>query len=127
MRRLLLVSTTLLACASPIAPEAEGVWGGPTASLVLSRAGGTLSYSCGSGTMDSTWSVSADGRLTGAGQHFFGGGPLPSGGRPPHPARYHGRIDGTVMTLTVTITDLGQILGPFALVRGGPPVQEICL
>ena len=124
---LALVATFVVACASSDAPVAEGSWGGQSASLVLERGGGVLGYSCGSGTMDATWTVSADGHLTGTGQHFFGGGPLPSGGRPPHPATYAGNIDGRVLVLTVTLTDLKQTLGPFTMVRGGPPVQEICL
>jgi len=124
---LALVVTSALACSSPDAPLAEGNWGGQNASLVLARSGGVLGYSCGSGTMDATWTVSADGHLTGTGQHFFGGGPLPSGGRAPHPATYAGTIDGRVLVLTVTLTDLKQTLGPFSMVRGGPPVSEICL
>lgn len=122
-----LVVTSALACSTSDTPVAEGAWGGPNASLALSRSGGTLGYSCGSGTMDSTWTVSADGRLTATGQHFFGGGPLPSGGRPPHPATYEVHLDGRVMTLTVVVTDQALTLGPFTMVRGGKPVQEICL
>ena len=125
--RVLPLLAVLAACSAPTAPEAQGGWGGPDASLSLSRAGGVLSYACGAGTMDATWTVSRDGQLTGTGQHFFGGGPVPSEGRAPHPARYSGRIDGDTLVLTVTLTDLGQTLGPFSLVRGGPMVQEVCV
>jgi hypothetical protein len=34
------------------------------------------------------------------------------------PARYAGRVDGGRMTLTVTLTDSGEILGTFALTQG---------
>ena len=34
------------------------------------------------------------------------------------PARYVGRVDGRRMTLTVTVTDSGEILGTFALTYG---------
>lgn len=123
----LIFLAALLACSSPTAPDPNGAWGGAEASLTLSRAGGVLAYPCGSGTMDSTWVLSTDGQLTGIGEHFFGGGPVPSTGRPPHRARYTGRLEGNSLVLTVRLTDLGQTLGPFRLVRGGPVVQEICL
>jgi hypothetical protein len=125
--RLLLLLAMMLSCSAPTAPEAQGDWGGSDASLSLSRTGGVLSYACGTGTMDATWTVSRDGRLTGTGQHFFGGGPVPSEGRAPHPARYAGRIEGDTMVLAVTLTDLGQTLGPFRLLRGGPVVHEMCV
>ena len=125
--RILALLAVILSCSAPTAPEAEGDWGGPDASLSLSRAGGTLSYACGTGTMDSAWVLSRDGRLTATGQHFFGGGPVPPAGRPPHPARYSGSVEGNTLVLTVTVTDLGQTLGPFRLARGGARVQEVCL
>jgi hypothetical protein len=124
--RYLPVLAVVLACSSPTAPEAEGIWGGQEASLALSRAGGVLGYTCGAGTMDSSWVLTKDGRLTAAGQHFFGGGPVPAQGHPPHPARYAGSIEGNTLVLTVTLTDLAQTLGPFRLERGGPVVQELC-
>jgi len=126
-RRLLPLLAVMLSCSTPTAPEAQGDWGGPDASLSLSRTGGVLSYSCGTGTMDATWTLSRDGRLTGTGQHFFGGGPVPSEGRAPHPARYAGRIEDNTLILAVTLTDLGQTLGPFRLLRGGPVVHEMCV
>jgi hypothetical protein len=117
----------LAGCSAATAPVAEGSWGGPDASLSLARSGGTLSYACGAGSLDSTWAIGRDGRFSGTGQHFFGGGPIPPEGHPPHPARYTGRIRGDRLELTVTLTDLGQTLGPFRLVRGGPAVQELCV
>lgn len=34
------------------------------------------------------------------------------------PARYAGRVEDRRMTLTVTLTDTGEILGTFALTQG---------
>ena len=116
----------LLACSDTTAPIADGTWGGREASLQLTNAGGSLSYACGTGTIDSGWTISRDGRLTGTGQHFFGGGPVPPQGHPPHPATYVGRVVEDHLSLTVTLTDLQQTLGPFDMVRGGPPVAELC-
>jgi len=116
-----------LACVSPTAPDALGTWGGQDASLVLTMSGGQVSYACGSGTIDSAWTLSRAGQFVGSGQHFFGGGPVPPQGRSPHPARYIGQVQGDQLTLTVTLTDLSQTLGPFHLVRGGPTVVELCV
>ena len=115
------------ACASATAPDAVGAWGGTQASLMLTAAGGTVSYQCGSGQVDSTWTVSSTGSFLATGEHYFGGGPVPVGGPAPHPAVYRGDVDGDTFTFTVTLTDLSETLGPFRMVRGGPQVQEICL
>ena len=123
----LVVCALVGGCASPTAPDILGRWGGTEASLTLALSGGTLSYPCGAGTIDSAWTLETGGQFTGTGEHFLGGGPLPVQGRPPHPARYAGIVDGNTLTLTVTLTDLDQKLGPFHLVRGGPPVPEQCV
>lgn len=129
--RLAAISLILLGCSSTTTPEPEpeavGQWGGREASLVLAHSGGALSYQCGHGTIDGTWTVGSDGSFLGAGQHFFGGGPLPAEGRQPHPASYEGEVAGDRFTLVVTLTDLAQTLGPFQLARGGDSVTELCL
>lgn len=128
MRRSTLALVAIAAaCSSPTAPVAVGTWGGPEASLVLTRAGGNLSYSCGAGTIDSAWTISDDGQFLASGEHFFGGGPVPPQGREPHPARYSGTIKGNALTLTVTLSDLDLTLGPYRLLRGGPIAVELCL
>lgn len=128
MRAFPLLSLALVCgCSFLTAPGVLGNWGGREASLVLARSGGTLSYACGAGTIDSGWTLTPSGDFTASGRHFFGGGPAPAQGRPPHPARYAGVVDGDTLSLTVTVTDLGETLGPFHLVRGGPPVLEQCV
>ena len=127
------ISLVLLGCSSATmpgqGPEAVGQWGGGRgeASLVLTPSGGVLSYQCGHGTIDGTWTVQPDGSFTGTGQHFFGGGPLPAEGRQPHPASYEGDLTGDRFTLRVILNDLDQTLGPFQMVRDGDPVTELCL
>lgn len=116
-----------VACSSPTAPSAVGSWGGTEASLVLSPSGGALSYACGAGTIDSGWTLGNDGAFAASGQHFFGGGPEPLGGRPPHPARYAGVVQGDTFTLSVTLTDQNQTLGPFHMMRGASAVFLRCL
>lgn len=116
-----------LSCASPTEPAVAGAWGGTEASLVLTTSGGALSYQCGEGTIDSAWALAPDGSFAASGLHYFGGGPVPAQGRPPHPARYQGQVSGNRLTLTVTLTDGGQVLGPFHFTRNGPVVHELCL
>ena len=122
-----LLGLMALACQTPTAPGAIGTWGGREASLVLAISGGTLSYPCGSSTVDSGWTIGTGGQFSATGQYFFGGGPVPPGGSPPHPARYAGSIQGDMFTFTVTLTDLNETLGPFHMVRDGPPVFQLCV
>lgn len=122
---LLVLST---ACdASGTGPSAEGRWGGQTASLQLAPAGGAIQYQCGAGTIDSGWTLSTRGTFRATGAHFFGGGPLPPGGVPGQAARYAGQVTGATLVFTVTLVDLGQVLGPFRLVRDGPTVADMCV
>jgi hypothetical protein len=121
-----LLFLALAACSDTTGPNPVGTWGGTQASLLLTRSGGTLSYPCGAGTVDSGWTFTQAGQFTATGQHFFGGGPVPPEGHPPHPALYSARVTDAQFTLTVTLTDLHQVLGPLVLVRGGPQVQELC-
>jgi hypothetical protein len=125
--RRLAVVAVMLGCTTPIGPDARGQWGGTEASLALTGSGGTASYLCGAGTIDSGWTITQAGDFEATGQHFFGGGPLPIQGRPPHPARYVGRLSGTRLTLTVILLDTSDSLGPFHLIRGGPWVNEACV
>lgn len=123
----LLLVLAALSCTSPTAPEVAGTWGGTSVSLVLRTDGGDLTYQCGTGTIAPGWNVAADGTFTATGEHFYGGGPAPSGGRTPHPATYSGHVDGDHMTLTVAVTDTDSVLGPYELVRDGPEVSQICV
>jgi hypothetical protein len=125
--RLSLIISLAVACSGPTAPDVHGTWGGAEASLTLNDSGGTLAYPCGAGTIDAGWTLDRGGRFGATGQHYFGGGPVPPAGHPPHPARYAGLIRGAYLTLTVTLTDLDQSLGPFRLMRDGPRVSEQCL
>jgi hypothetical protein len=115
-------------CTDSTEPAAlTGTWGGPEATLTLTMAGGTVEYACGSGTIDSGWRLDADGTWRASGQYFAGGGPLPSEGRPPHPATYAGRVQGELLTFTVKIGDLATSLGPFTVRRNAPGASEMCV
>lgn len=117
----------LSGCGNPTAPDVTGQWGGPEASMTLAPAGGTVAYACGDGTIDSGWVLTAGGRWSATGRHAPGGGPLPIGGRPTHPATYGGTVQGARLTFTVTLPDLGQVLGPFTVERGKSGPATECL
>lgn len=117
----------LAACSDPGAPELSGQWGGAEANLRLTPAGGSIEYGCGAGTIDSGWTVTAGGRWSATGQHYFGGGPVPAGGGEPHPAVYRGRMQGSLLTVTVAITDLPDSIGPLNLERGRTVALHRCL
>lgn len=116
----------LVACTSPTAPVAEGLWGGPSASLVLSSAGGQITYDCGWGTIDAGWIITAAGRFSATGQHFFGSGPQPPGQVPPRPAAYSGRVHQNTLAFTVKLKDSGEVLGTVYLRRDGPAMVNVC-
>lgn len=123
---LILMSGCTSASTPNSGPDPVGQWGSREASLVLKQSGGTMAYQCGHGSIAPSWTVEPDGSFEGVGQHYFGGGPVPEGGRQPHPASYSGTVIGDRFTLNVTLTDLSQALGPFNLVRNGSEVTELC-
>jgi hypothetical protein len=121
-----ITAVLLAACATPTVPEPEGQWGSASASLALTRAGGTIQYQCGDGTIDSTWTMTVDGRFSGVGKHYSGGGPVAIVGRVAQAASYSGEFRGNVLTLTVELPQ-SVVLGPFRLVRGVTGVGPVCL
>jgi len=95
--------------------------------MTLSGQGGTVLYACGEGTVDPDWHLSPGGRWSATGRHYFGGGPAPAQGHPAHPASYEGLLTPSSLRFTVTLTDLGEILGPFTLERNGTGPDNLCL
>ncbi len=116
-------------CATVTAPPTGvvGSWGGTVASLVLADSGGTLQLPCGAGAIDSAWTLSATGQFSASGSYFIEAGPVAAGGPTPHPAHYAGTVSGDRFTLTITVPDLNASLGPFVLIRNGPPVRQLCV
>lgn len=119
-RRFSAIALTLaLGCGSNAsAPELTSIWGGSSANLSLGPDGGTIEFGCGLGTIAPSWTLISDGQFSATGQYFFEGGPVPIRGYPPHPAAYTGTLRRQWFTLTVTVSDLAQTLGPFVLERG---------
>lgn len=125
---LLLIGVSATCGSSLTGPIRPGDWGGEHIGLAVTQSGATLEYDCARGTIDEPL-VAAEGRFTAVGTHIREhGGPVREGEIPEtHPARYDGRIDGETMVLEVTLTDSGEKLGSFGLVRGQSPRVLKCL
>ena len=101
-------------------PTISGQWGGPHIDLVTTDSGAAIEYDCAHGMITEPVLPDVFGVFVARGVHVREhGGPVREG-EPldQHPARYAGRIEGTTMRLTVTLTDSGTELGTFLLVRG---------
>jgi hypothetical protein len=129
-----LIATLLLTGAGPCSKDLAGPitaseWGGEHIGLKISATGATLEYDCASGTIDQPIVATTDGNFVAQGTHTRGhGGPTRMDEIPDrHPARYDGWTDGETMRLSVTLTDTGDKLGSYTLVRGQTPRVFRCL
>jgi hypothetical protein len=127
---ILLLIVGLSGCLSPEVPEVvSGEWGGEHLGLVVSDGGADLEYDCATGRITGAIRPDGSGRFSVIGLHFPGHGgpdPIPD----PHsarPARYDGVVRGDKMTIVVTLTDTGDYLGTFTLIRGASPHVFKCL
>ena len=100
----------------------EGLWGAEHLELVADSDGALLEYDCAIGTIDSALILDANGEFDLVGTHTLGGGPVNLDDPLPNarPARFQGRIQGKRLELTITLTDTGDVMAPFLLVRGEP-------
>jgi hypothetical protein len=114
---------------SPTPVIALGRWGGSHVSMDVTTAGAHLEYDCAEGVIEERLRLDADGRFTAVGSHTPGhGGPIRVGEiLPSFRARYDGRVSGDRMDLLVTLTETGDVLGPFELRRGASGQLLKCL
>jgi hypothetical protein len=119
----------------PLAPRQSpndgmiGTWGGEHVRITIGAASAILVYDCAHGTIDQAFVVDPAGRFDLVGTHVpESPGPVRED-KPPvaHPARYAGSTDGKTLTFSTTLTDSGQILGPFTLSLGAPGHLFRCL
>jgi len=107
----------------------EGNWGGDHIALSIENDAAVLEYDCAHGTMDEALILNPHGYFELLGTHTRETGVPSRVGEEPdtHPARYHGRVLGDTLTLTITLVDSGEMIGPYTLVRDEPGLVHKCL
>jgi hypothetical protein len=112
---------------SPVDPSRSvptGSWGGTSIALNVTAEGAAVQFDCAHGTITgSPMTIDASGKFDVTGTYVREhGGPTRLDETPDsHPARYSGTTDGRTMSLTITLTDSQQTLGPFDLGFGRAP------
>ena len=113
--------------ASPSVPT--GAWGGDHIALDVTDKGAQADFDCAHGSIDEPMTLDSGGRFDATGS-FTVEGPGPQRedqSRQSRPARYSGRVQGSTMTLMVSLTDNGETVGPFTLTRDKTPRITKCL
>jgi hypothetical protein len=126
----LVISFAAVGCTTNPTPViALGLWGGSHVSMHVTSAGARLEYDCAEGVIEEPLRPDAEGRFTATGLHTPGhGGPIRVGEiLPAFRARYDGHVDGGLMSLLVTFTETGVVLGSFQLRRGNSGLLVRCL
>ena len=117
----------LLACSAatstPIT-QVAGTWGGDNAGLIVSDTDVHIHIGCTLGDAIGPIHPDADGRFEATGTYNVDAYPIDRGIT--HPARFTGQIIEQTMTLTVSLTDTGRVLGPVTLTYGKEPKMGPC-
>ena len=105
---------------------ATGTWGGDHMSLEVTDKGAQADFDCAHGSIDEPVALDSDGRFDAKGS-YAREGPGPQGeDQKGRPARYAGRVRGSTMTATISLTENGETVGPFTLTRGKTPKITKC-
>ena len=121
------LSFALVACSavtSTPVTEVAGTWGGDNAGLIVDKDNAHVHIGCTVGDAVGPIRPDPDGRFVATGTYNVDAYPVDRGII--HPASFTGRIVGETMTLSVTLTDNGQTLGPVTLVYGKEPTMGPC-
>ena len=102
----------------------EGTWGGDNAGLIANDMTAHVHIGCTAGDTKQALVTDDQGRFDVTGLYNITLYPVARG--PDHPARFTGRTDGHVMSLTVTLTDTAVTLGPVELKFGKEPRMGPC-
>ncbi|MDQ3089090.1 MAG: hypothetical protein M3Q78_10915 [Acidobacteriota bacterium] len=103
-------------------------WGATDIILAVEENAGTIEYACADGKIEEPLKVDEKGNFRANGVHIRQkGGPIREDSPPPRqPASYQGRISGDKMTLKVTLSETGEVIGNFTLERGKTPRMHRC-
>lgn len=101
-----------------------GTWGGDNAGLLVRGDGAHGHIGCTLGEITGPIPLDTEGRFDISGVWNVDAFPVDRGIL--HPARLTGRANGRTLTVSVRLTDTGQVLGPVLLVFGREPRMENC-
>lgn len=126
-----LAAAITASCGSSMGPDtvvSTGSWGGEHALLTIDAGSAAIEFDCAHGSLPAPISLT-NGRFDSSGDYVQEhGGPIREGEQVVHrPARYQGTVDGTTMTLTVTVSDTGDRIGSYTLTRGAAGRVFKCL
>jgi len=137
LARLGLIATIVAAVAcsssgvSPLPADGKvplGTWGGDNAGMIVGDTAMHLHVGCTFGDVSGRVPVDANGRFDVAGSYVLRAYPIMVG--PSLPARFVGRLDGSVATVTVTVDDTVQhatvVKGPVIVQLGEAPRLGPC-
>jgi len=96
----------------------EGAWGGEHVALIVRAAGADVDVDCAHGEITAPLRLEADGSFRLPGYYVRDVGPAfdPEQRRP---TTYFGSSDGRQLTLSFTLVDTGETVGPFTATLGG--------
>jgi hypothetical protein len=100
--------------------DLKGTWGGRGISMEVSDDGAEITYDCAQGSITGKIVLDSQGHFSARGHHLVQRpGPTREGDeRNEQPATYRGSVSGDQMTLTVTLSNAREPLGPFTLTHG---------
>jgi hypothetical protein len=105
-----------------------GTWGGDNAGMIVGDTAMHLHVGCTFGDVSGRIAVDANGRFDVVGSYVLRAYPVTVG--PSLPARFVGRIDGSVATVTATVNDTVQhatvVKGPVIVQQGESPRLGPC-
>jgi len=102
----------------------NGTWGGQNAGMLVSQDEAHVHLACTVGSIAGPIPVDAEGAFDVEGRHNVDAFPVNLGIE--HPARFFGRLSGGTLTLSVRLTDTGQVIGPVTLTFGREPQMQRC-
>lgn len=101
-----------------------GTWGGENAGLIADDTSAHVHIGCTYGNISQEIVPDARGRFDVPGKQNITAHPVDLGVM--HPARFSGRVQGSLISLTVTLTDTAVVLGPVQLTYGKEPRMGPC-
>jgi hypothetical protein len=105
-----------------------GTWGGDSAGFIVSDTAAHLHIACTYGDVSGRIPIGADGRFDVSGSYMLRAYPIAIG--PTVPARFAGQLDGSALTVTVTVDDTVQhqtvVRGPVRVRLGDDPRLGPC-